>query len=40
VFWIYLILVLVFYGFTRSVLVSVFLGVLASIALVYVGSVF
>jgi len=39
-FWIYLALVLVAYSFTRNVCLSVFLGVLASIALVFVGAIF
>jgi hypothetical protein len=38
VFWTYFILVLLAYSFTRNVLVSVFLGFLASIVLVILGS--
>jgi len=38
-FWIYLIAVLLAYSFTRNVLWSVFLGFLASIALVLLGSI-
>jgi hypothetical protein len=38
-FWIYLTLVLLAYGFTRNVFWSVFLGATASIALVILGSI-
>jgi hypothetical protein len=37
--WIYLILVLLAYSFTRNVLWSIFLGAIASIALVILGSI-
>ena len=38
-FWIYLIAVLLAYDFTRNVFLSVFLGFLASIVLVILGSI-
>ena len=39
-FWLYLLAVLLVYGFTRNVYLSVFLGTLASIVLVILGSIF
>jgi hypothetical protein len=39
VFWIYLIAVLLAYGFTRNVFWSIFLGTIASIVLVILGSI-
>ena len=39
-FWIYLALVLLAFGFTRNVCWSVCLGAIASIALVILGSIF